>query len=231
MRKLVVALAVLIAGSRAMATPAPTVVDHVVIKSRDGVQLRGTYFLPGQPGPAVVLFHQCDGSGRGSWGAFPRELAAAGFHVLTFDNRGTGESQRGREAPNTILGDADAAYSWLAWQHGVDASRMAAAGSSCGVGSAANLLTLHRLKALVLISGGVASTAMSHLQKSSTVAILGIGSTGDPLTSNLADAVQASKSPVSTMKWYDGSTHGVSLFAKDRELRPAIVQWLQSVMK
>jgi hypothetical protein len=33
------------------------------------------------------------------------------------------------------------------------------------------------------------------------------------------------------MKAYEGATHGVSLFVKDRELRPAIVQWLQSVMK
>jgi hypothetical protein len=28
-----------------------------------------------------------------------------------------------------------------------------------------------------------------------------------------------------------GGTHGVSLFVKDRELRPAIVKWLQAVMK
>jgi dienelactone hydrolase len=210
---------------------APTVVDHVVITSRDGVRLKGTYFSPGQAGPGIVLFHQCDGRGRESWGGLPRDLAAAGFHVLTFDNRGAGESQRGREAPNTIAGDADAAYSWLAWQQGVDKTRMAAGGSSCGVGSAASLLTMHPLRALVLISGGVASTAMTELKKTPDVAIFGVGSKGDPTTSNLPDAVQASKNPLSTMKAYDGGTHGVSLFLKDRELRPAIVQWLQSVMK
>jgi dienelactone hydrolase len=73
--------------------------------------------------------------------------------VLTFDNRGVGESERGREAPNAIAGDADAAYSWLAWQRGVDTMRMAAGGSSCGVASAANLIVAHpEIKALVLMS-------------------------------------------------------------------------------
>ena len=210
---------------------APTVVDHVVITSRDGIRLKGTYFSPGQAGPGVVLFHQCDGGGRESWGALPRDLAAAGFHVLTFDNRGAGESQRGREAPNTIAGDADAAYSWLAWQQGVDKARMAAGGSSCGVGSAANLVTTHPLRALVLIPGGVGPTAMTQLEKTPDVAIFAVGSKGDPMMSNLPDAVRASKNPLSTMKSYEGGTHGVSLFLKDRELRPAIVQWLQSVMK
>lgn len=187
--------------------------------------------MGGEPGPAIVLFHQCDGVGRQSWGSLPYALAAAGFHVLTFDNRGTGESQRGREAPNTIAGDADAAFSWLAWQGGVDKARMAAGGSSCGVGTAASLLTMHPLKALVLISGGVGSTAMTHLKKTPDVAIFAAGSKGDPMTSNLPDVVQASKNPRSTMKSYDGGTHGISLFAKDRDLQPAIVQWLQSVMK
>jgi 5-(carboxyamino)imidazole ribonucleotide mutase len=96
------------------------VVDGVAITSRDGVQLKGTYFSPGQPGPGIVLFHQCDGNGRRSWGAWPRDLAAAGFHVLTFDNRGVGDSQRGRESAATLSGDADAVYSWLASQPGVD---------------------------------------------------------------------------------------------------------------
>ena len=217
-------------GSTAIADVA--VVDHVLITSRDGVALKGTYFSPSRPGPGIVLFHQCDGSGRESWGTFPRDLAAIGFHVLTFDNRGTGESARGRQAPHTVAGDADAAYSWLAWQQGVDRSRMAAGGSSCGVGSATNLAIAHpELRALVLISGGVASNAAAQLEKTPTIAILGIGSRGDPMVANLAAVVQASKNARSTMKSYEGGTHGVSLFIKDRALRPTIVQWLEAVMK
>jgi dienelactone hydrolase len=209
---------------------APAVVDGVVITSRDGVQLKGTYFSPGQPGPGIVLFHQCDGNGRRSWGAWPRDLAAAGFHVLTFDNRGVGDSQRGRESAATLSGDADAVYSWLASQPGVDKTRMAAGGSSCGVGTAANLLATHALRALVLISGGVGSAALAQIPKA-PVAVFAAASAGDPLASNLPSAVQASRNPSSTMKSYDGGTHGVALFRKDGELGPAIVKWLQGVMK
>ena len=78
--------------------------------------------------------------GRHSWDGLAHDLSAAGFHVLTFDNRGAGESERGRP-----------------------------------------------------------SAAMTQISK--------------------------------TPKTYDGATHGVSLFVKDRELRPAIVKWLQGVMK
>jgi hypothetical protein len=90
---------------------------------------------------------------------------------------------------------------------------------------------MHPLRALVRISGGVASAAMTQIPKTPGVAIFGAASSGDPLASNLPAAVQASKNPSSTMKTYDGDTHGVSLFVKDRELRPAIVKWLQGVMK
>jgi dienelactone hydrolase len=223
---------VLVAAAGSTTIAAVTVIDHVVITSRDGVALKGTYFSPGRPGPGIVLFHQCDGAGRGSWGTFPRELAAAGFHVLTFDNRGIGESARGRQAPDTVAGDAEAAYSWLAWQQGVDNSRLAAGGSSCGVANATNLTMTHAdLRALVLISGGVGTNAMAQIRKTPNIAILGIGGEGDPLVSNLAAAVQASKDARSTMKIYAGSTHGVSLFVKNRELPSTIVQWLEIVMK
>jgi dienelactone hydrolase len=220
-----------IAGTATAIGGTPAVVDGVVITSRDGVQLKGTYFSPGQPGPGIVLFHQCDGHGRGSWGTWPRDLAAAGFHVLTFDNRGVGDSQRGRESAAALIGDADAAYSWLAWQPGVDKTRMAAGGSSCGGGTAANLLSTHPLRALVLISGGVGSAALAQIPKAPAVAVFAAASAGDPLASNLPSAVQASRNPSSTMKSYDGSTHGVALFRKDGELGPAIVKWLQGVMK
>jgi dienelactone hydrolase len=231
MRQRAAALAIAIAVAGPAAADV-TMVDHVSFASRDGVQLKGTYWSPGGPGPGVVLFHQCDGAGRQSWGSVPRALAGAGFHVLTFDNRGVGESAHGREAPNTIAGDADAAYSWLAWQPGVDKTRMAAMGSSCGVGSATNLTIAHPdVRALVLISGGVGSNAMAQIKKTPTIAIFGVGATGDPMVANLPDAVRISTHALSTMKRYEGSVHGVALLLKDRELSPAIVRWLQSVMK
>jgi hypothetical protein len=65
----------------------------------------------------------------------------------------------------------------------------------------------------------------------SGLAIFAAQSAGDVGGGNLPAVVKASTHPTSTMKSDDGSAHGVSLFVKDRGLRPAIVQWLQSVMK
>lgn len=72
---------------------------------------------------------------------------------------------------------------------------------------------------------------MAPHDKTPNIAILGIGGQGDPMVSNPGAAVQASKNVRSTMKSYAGSTHGVSLFQKDRELRSSIVHWLETVMK
>jgi hypothetical protein len=73
--------------------------------------------------------------------------------------------------------------------------------------------------------------AIAQIHKTPNIAILGIGGQGDPLVSNLAAAVHASKNARSTMKSYEGGTHGMSLFVKDRELPSTIVQSLETVMK
>jgi dienelactone hydrolase len=231
MKQLMLAALVLTGIEKVAADPVPKM--DVVITSRDGVKLKGTYFSPGGPGPGIVLFHQCDGSSRGSWGGFPGQLAAAGFHVLTFDNRGTGESGRGREAAANIIGDAEAAYSWLAWQRDVDRQRMSAGGASCGVAQAANLAAGHpQIKALVLLSGLVPGSPMKYLATAPGVAVFGASSTGDMGAGNVEDLARASKHPQSTAKHYPvGGAHGVGMFARDPELRPAIVKWLQGVMK
>ena len=57
----------------------------------DGIILRGTYFSPVVPGPAVLLLHQCN-MDRRAWLAVPTDLSSAGMHVLTMEFRGFGES-------------------------------------------------------------------------------------------------------------------------------------------
>src|ERR1700682_1514096 len=63
----------------------------VDIKAPDGVNLRGTYFSPGRPGPAMLLLHQCN-MDRHAWDGLATDLSDAGFHVLVIDFRGYGES-------------------------------------------------------------------------------------------------------------------------------------------
>src|SRR5579864_4210512 len=68
--------------------PAPQVVD---LTASDGVHLKATYFAAAQPGPGILLLHQCNRQ-RKVWDDLARQLAAAGIHVLTLDYRGYGES-------------------------------------------------------------------------------------------------------------------------------------------
>ena len=40
--------------------------------------------------------------------------------------------------------------------------------------------------------------------------------------------MEASKNPKSTLKIYQGTEHGVPMFAKNAELEPMIVSWLKA---
>src|SRR5579872_4517526 len=93
----------------------------VDIKAADGTNLKASYFSPGRPGPAMILLHQCN-MDRHAWDGLANDLAAGGFHVLTFDFRGFGESGGSRptdaaERRKTIQekwpGDVDTAYAYL----------------------------------------------------------------------------------------------------------------------
>src|ERR1700728_4853648 len=70
----------------------------VDIQAPDGVNLKGTYFSAGRPGPAMLLLHQCN-MDRHAWDGLAEDLAGNGFNVLTIDYRGYGESG-GRKPPH-----------------------------------------------------------------------------------------------------------------------------------
>src|SRR5512143_679721 len=113
-----------------MPRPAAAEKRDVVIPANDGTALKASYYPVGRPGPGVILLHMCSGATRASWDALAVRLAAAGFHVLTMDYRGFGESggerfesldDRGRRAAQEKwLGDIEATYGYLMEQPGVD---------------------------------------------------------------------------------------------------------------
>ena len=94
MRSLVFSLAMALACA-AVVFAADKPVD---IKAPDGADLKGTYFSAGQPGPGVLLVHQCNME-RHSWDGLANDLVDAGIHVLTFDLRGF--ESRSTVVPNT----------------------------------------------------------------------------------------------------------------------------------
>src|ERR1700737_1740695 len=78
----------------AILAPAPralTAERAVDLTAADGIKLKASYFPAAQPGPGVLLLHQCNRQ-RKVWDGLAWQLAAAGINVLTFDQRGFGES-------------------------------------------------------------------------------------------------------------------------------------------
>jgi dienelactone hydrolase len=207
----------------------------VDLKAQDGTTLKASYFSPGRPGPAILLLHQCN-MDRHAWDGLAQDLVSAGFHVLTFDFRGFGESggSRGPATPAADRekwpSDVDAAYTYLMGQKGVERTHVAAGGASCGVTQASDLATRHHeIRALVLLSGRASDAAKAYLTATPEVAVFGAASEGDTNAANgIKEAVAASKNPKSQLKLYMGTEHGVPMFAKNPELEPMIVNWLKA---
>lgn len=209
----------------------------VDIQAADGTNLKATYFSSGRPGPAMILLHQCN-MDRHAWDGLAQDLAGAGFHVLTLDFRGFGESggkttdaaERRTMMQQKWPGDVDAAYAFLTSQKGVDKARLAAGGASCGVTQSSDLAARHHeIKALMLLSGQATEATRTYLSSNAALPVFGAASEGDTnAAKGIREAVGASKNPQSTVKIYSGTEHGVPMFAKNAELEPMIVAWLKA---
>jgi dienelactone hydrolase len=127
-------------------------------------------------------------------------------------------------------GDVDAAYAYLTEQKGVDKTRIAAGGASCGVTQSSNLATRHHeIKALMLLSGVASAEAKAYIASNPGLPVFGAASEGDESAAKgIKDVLEVSKNPHSTVKMYAGTEHGVPMFAKNSDLEPMIVSWLNA---
>lgn len=132
----------------AAATVLPGARD-VVIPTADGLDL-GAWFLPGDPGPAVLVL-----SGNGGDRTMRAPLAAAlhdmGMSVLLLDYRGYGGNP-GRPTEDGLALDARAGLDWLAGQPDVDPERIVYWGESLGGAVAVGLAVERPPAALILRS-------------------------------------------------------------------------------
>ena len=209
----------------------------VDLEAADGVTLKATYTSPGQPGPGMLLVHQCN-MDRTSWNDIAAELVGAGVHVLTLDLRGFGESGgegiRASGFPaflETSTADVDMAYDYLASQSGVDGSRIGAGGASCGAMLTADLAARRDVEALMLLSGPPSEAAVANMAGDADLAVFAAAATDDPVTVGVADALQGavdgSPHASSTAKIYPGPEHGLPMFEKNADLEPALLAWLK----
>lgn len=207
------------------------------IKAADGANLKATYFSSGRPGPGMLLLHQCN-MDRHAWDSLAEDLAGSGLNVLTVDFRGFGESGGSKSTdPDTRAAerkkwpsDVDAAFAYLTSQKGVDQSRLAVGGASCGVTQSSDLAARnHSIRALMILSGRASDEAKEYIANTTSLAVFGAASEGDSAAAKgITEALNASKNPKSVLKIYQGTEHGVPMFAKNSELEPMIVAWLKA---
>src|ERR1700747_1107545 len=212
----------------------------VDILAPDGVKIRATFFAAGKPGPGVLLLHMCNTT-RKSWEHVAKQLSEKGINALTIDNRGFGESGGPRfdlSKPDVIKqlnekwpGDFDAAYEFLASQPGVDKTRIAAGGGSCGVDNALKLAERHTdLKSLVLLAGGTDLAGINYIAQHPELPIFTAAAADDQYNPNTIQLMQwfseISGNPRTKFSGFKDGRHGTEIFGPHPELVHQIAAFL-----
>jgi dienelactone hydrolase len=233
----------LVATCAAQQVPAPHVVD---LTAPDGVILKATYFGASQPGPGILLLHQCNRQ-RKVWDDLAAQLAAAGLNVLTVDFRGYGQSngrrldqlspaESARALSEQWPADVDAAFRYLQSQPGVNRGVMGAGGASCGVNQAVQLARRHtEVKSLVLLSEGTDLVGRQFLRAATNLPLFLAVADDDPDDPGVVEIVQwlydISRDPANRFVRYAVGGHGVEMFAAHKELPGMIVDWFNATLR
>lgn len=222
--------------------------EKIILKTRDGVEIVGDYNEISDFKAVAVLLHMMPAT-RESWNGFSSELAESEFSSLAIDLRGHGESQGGHEGykqftdvdhQRSIL-DVEAAISFL-MDKGTPFEKIFLAGASIGANLALQYQTEHpEIKATILLSPGTDYKGIMGAELAKKLkndqAIFVIGSEKDcgykgGCAGEMAEKISQT-APVAnkTVKIFNTSAHGTTLFLKYPELSTEIIKWLESVYK
>jgi dienelactone hydrolase len=210
-----------------------------------GVTLAATYYAAKQPGPGLLFLNMCDFSrDQKEWENVATELTSHGYHILTFDYRGSGGS--GGKLPTNLrsvaeampywrenwMPDVQAAYDMLVAQEGVEASAMGIAGASCGVFMGLEFaLAKPNIKSLVFLGGPTDQSQRDQLAEMAGLPVLLIS--GDERGPNETrgtlewsdEVFAASMHPRTRILKYKTVTHGTKIFEHHPETEAMVVEW------
>jgi dienelactone hydrolase len=227
----------------AQSVPAPRVVE---LTAPDRIILKATYFGAAQPGPGILLLHQCNRQ-RKVWDDLAAQLAAAGLNVLTVDFRGYGESggksperaSSAQEASEIVNekwpADVDVAFRYLQSQPGVNRDVLGAGGASCGVNQAVQLARRHaEVKSLVLLSESTDRAGRKFLHNSPNLPLFLAAADDDPdpgVVEIMHWLYDVSPDLANKFVHYSVGGHGVEMFAAHKELPGMIVEWYNATLR
>ena len=235
------ALALFLGGTLS-ASGAPATGKSVDLKASDGTKLAVSYYPAAKPGPGILLLHQCNRD-RSSWNALAEQLATQGFHVLTLDYRGYGQSggtpyteltfPQQQEVGRKWPGDVDVAFAYLKSQPGVRGDVIGAGGASCGVNQSIQLARRHpsEVKSLVLLSGNTDADGRKYLKSASTLPLLLAASEDDGGAVEMMAWIDAtSGNPANKFVEYKTGGHGTEMFKPHPDLPSDIVVWYEATL-
>jgi len=230
--------------SPAQQVPAPRVVD---LTASDGVILKATFFAAAQPGPGILLLHQCNRQ-RKVWDELAAQLASSGLNVLTVDFRGYGES--GGKGPDKVSSvqeanqivkelwpaDVDVAFRYLQTQPSVNRGVIGAGGASCGVNQAVQLALRHpEVKSLVLLSETTDRSGRQFLHHSPNLPLFLAAADDDVNDPGVVEIMQwlydESPDPANKFVRYAVGGHGADMFVAHQELPGMIVDWFNATLR
>jgi dienelactone hydrolase len=212
--------------------PAPAIVDLTAV---DKIKLKATYFAAAEPGPGILLLHQCNRQ-RKVWDELAHNLAAAGFHVLTLDYRGYGESEGAPHEKGVEIAmfpaDVDVAFQYLASRPGVRHDSIGVGGASCSVNQSVQAARRHsEIKALMLLSGDTGHDGRTFLRASTNLPLfISVADDDGHLAEFMQWLFNLSASPSSNLVHYAIGGHGVELFTAHKELPGEIVEWFEATL-
>ena len=225
------------------ATGESTAGRPVNLKASDGTKLAATYYSSSDaPGPGILLLHQCNRD-RSSWNGLAADLAGKGFHVLTLDYRGYGDSggtpytklslPELREVGKKWPGDVDVAFAYLVSQPGVRKDAIGAGGASCGVNQSIQLARRHpEVKSLVLLSGNTNREGRLFLRSANTLPLLLSAADDDGGAVELMAWLDAcSANPATRFVQFAQGGHGTEMFKAHPDLPGDIVAWYQATLE
>ncbi len=197
----------------------------------DGVELAGTVFIAEErDSPVIVMIHGWD-DGRGSWENFANLSRYNGFHALTFNLRGHGDSAGAKNSSLMHL-DVEAALSKLDTYfpgHGP----VGLMGASIGANLAIEVATTSPVKTIVALSPGneyMGVNITNAVKNLTDTSIYFVASDEDGYSTTSSLSLFASTTCEKDLTLKSGVGHGTQMLSS-QEITQMLANWLETHLR
>lgn len=195
----------------------------------EGQPVAALCWVPARSGaakaPGVILLHML-GRSKEDWRGFGDLLERSGYAAIAMDLRGGGNA-----GERKLVGDARAAFEFLARQPEVDAARIGVVGASIGAnGALLFALEEPRVRCAALLSPGLDYRGVSTVPGISkmTRPVLLVASDDDEYSAESVRRLERLAPGPKAMKMYSHAGHGTQIFSADVGLDKELLAFLKA---